>query len=87
MRDRQVRRVAYFWLLPHLPDNSQWPIVLCPIVQSTMLLNRKLLYTMYTRAQETNILIGKQEYINRAVDNDKEERRITLLQARLKNLL
>lgn len=71
----------------HKSQGSQWPIVLCPIVQSTMLLNRKLLYTMYTRAQETNILIGKQEYINRAVDNDKEERRITLLQARLKNLL
>lgn len=71
----------------HKSQGSQWPIVICPIVQQSMLLNRKLLYTMYTRAQETNILIGKQEYINWAIDNDKEERRLTLLKARLQNLL
>lgn len=67
----------------HKSQGSQWPIVICPIIQPTMLLNRKLLYTMYTRAQETNILIGKREYVNRGIKNDQEEKRLTLLKERL----
>ena len=38
---------------------------------------------MYTRAQETNILIGKREYVNRGIKNDQEEKRLTLLKERL----
>lgn len=70
----------------HKSQGSQWPIVICPIVQNSMLLNRKLLYTMYTRAQETHILIGKKEYINNGIRNDQEDKRLTLLQQRLKDV-
>lgn len=68
----------------HKSQGSQWPLVICPIIQPTMLLNRKLLYTMYTRAQESNILIGRGELIWAAIKNTKEDRRMTLLQQRLK---
>ncbi len=69
----------------HKSQGSQWPVVICPIVQRITLLNRKLVYTMYTRAQDTNILIGNPDYINAAIQNDYEDKRCTLLLSRLTN--
>lgn len=70
-------------LTVHKSQGSQWPMVICPIVQPTRLLNRKLLYTMYTRAQETSIVIGEPWLIKRAIANNQEDLRITLLKERL----
>lgn len=67
----------------HKSQGSQWPIVICPITQRTMLLNRKLLYTMYTRAQDTSILIGNPEYITEGIKNNYEDKRCTLLTGKI----
>ena len=67
----------------HKSQGSQWPVVLCPFSQWSILLNRKLLYTMYTRAAETSILIGNPTYISRAIADNREDRRITLLKTQL----
>ena len=67
-------------------QGSQWPVVICPIAQKSIILNRKLMYTMYTRAEDTNILIGNPDYISNAISDDREDRRITLLGQRLKEM-
>lgn len=67
----------------HKSQGSQWPIVICPIVQHTFLLNRKLLYTMYTRASSSNILIGQDYLIEMAIQDNREDKRLTLLKERL----
>ena len=67
----------------HKSQGSQWPMVICPLVQHTFLLNRKLLYTMYTRAASTNILIGSRYLIDMAIGNNREDGRLTLLKERL----
>lgn len=67
----------------HKSQGSQWPVVICPITQRTTLLNRKLMYTMYTRAQDTHVLIGNLNYIDAAVKNNYEDMRCTLLLGKL----
>jgi len=71
----------------HKSQGSQWPVILCPIVQGSMLMNRKLMYTMYTRAQESNVLVGNMDVIYKAILNNKEDRRLTLLVQRIQNKL
>jgi len=67
----------------HKSQGSQWPIVICPIVQHTFLLNRKLLYTMYTRASSSIVLIAQRRLIDMAIGDNKEDMRLTLLKERL----
>lgn len=67
----------------HKSQGSQWPTVICPIMQHTIILNRKLLYTMYTRAQDCNVLIGRDDLIHAAIQDNHEDYRMTLLQQRL----
>lgn len=67
----------------HKSQGSQWKTVIAPMVQPTILLNRKLLYTLYTRAQETNGLIGRGDLIANAIRNNSEDHRVTLLKHRL----
>ena len=67
----------------HKSQGSQWPIVICPLSQYTVILNRKLLYTMYTRAQSTSILITRDNLAMQAIRNVKEDQRLTLLKERL----
>ena len=67
----------------HKSQGSQWPTVICPLSQFSIILNRKLLYTMYTRAQSTSILITKSSLAMQAIGNVKEDLRLTLLKERL----
>jgi len=71
----------------HKSQGSQWPNVICPLAQFSIILNRKLLYTMYTRAQESCVLIGSKSLIQRTIENNKEDLRLTLLQERLRRRL
>lgn len=84
--DYEELSLAYA-LTIHKSQGSQWPIVICPIVQHTFLLNRKLLYTMYTRASSANVLIGREDLIAMAIDCNREEGRLTLLKERLTRAL
>lgn len=80
--DYEELSLAYA-LTIHKSQGSQWPIVICPIVQHTFLLNRKLLYTMYTRASSSNVLIGREDLIEMAIQDNREDKRLTLLKERL----
>jgi exodeoxyribonuclease V alpha subunit len=83
--DNEYEELALAYALTvHKSQGSQWPTVVCPMAQPTFLLNRKMLYTMYTRAQQTNIVIGRRDLLQRAVHNNQEDKRITLLQMRLR---
>ncbi|MDE7243009.1 MAG: AAA family ATPase [Oscillospiraceae bacterium] len=67
----------------HKSQGSQWPNVICPMVQDSFILNRKILYTMYTRAQESCMLLGSPYIIRKTIQNNREDLRLTLLEERL----
>lgn len=71
----------------HKSQGSQWPHIICPLAQFSVILNRKILYTMYTRAQESCTLIGPKSLIHWTIENNKEDLRLTLLQDRLRGNL
>lgn len=80
--DYEELSLAYA-LTIHKSQGSQWPTVICPIMQRSFILNRKLLYTMYTRAQDCSVLIGRDDLIHAAIQDNREDYRMTLLQQRL----
>jgi len=49
-----------------------------------MMLNRKLIYTLYTRAQTLSFVAGEREAMDYAVKNNENAVRYTSLQERLK---
>lgn len=68
----------------HKAQGSQWPVVIAPIVKANwIMLNRKLLYTMYTRAQNMSIVVGDFTAIRHAIRNTEITDRCTLLTQRL----
>lgn len=69
----------------HKSQGSQWPIVLAPIMSCNgRMLSRQILYTMYTRASETNMLFCQPDAVQKAIMNNKPAHRYTFLQKRLK---
>lgn len=71
----------------HKSQGSQWPLVVSPIMKCNWyMLNRKLFYTMYTRAQHVSMVIGEQSAIRHAIENTKVADRKTLLQPRLEGV-
>lgn len=70
----------------HRSQGSQWPIVIAPIMYcNRSMLSRKILYTLYTRAQDANVLYGTAESIKYAIDNVKSTERNTWLKERLRS--
>jgi len=68
----------------HRAQGSQWPAVLCPIMDSDyIMLSRQLLYTMYTRAQYTFFLIGSPKAIMYGIKNETPIKRKTMLREEL----
>ena len=62
----------------HKAQGSQWAAVVCPILgAASSMLNRNLLYTMYTRAQNISVVIGNRRVLDKAVANDEVQRRNT----------
>lgn len=69
----------------HRAQGSQWPVVIAPIMGCNQrMLNRKLFYTLYTRAQKTSIIYGQAEAIQYAVQSDTSSQRLTRLTERLR---
>ena len=68
----------------HKSQGSEYPIVIIPIYSCPpMLMTRNLLYTAVTRAQEMVILVGREEYVRKMVENDRKAQRYTCLRQRL----
>jgi exodeoxyribonuclease V alpha subunit len=68
----------------HKSQGSEYPVVILPVVtQHYMLLQRNLIYTGITRAKKMVILIGTKKALAIAINNNKPQRRYTLLSERL----
>ena len=69
----------------HRSQGSQWPIVIAPVMYcNRSMLSRKILYTLYTRAQDANVIYGTSESIQYAIDNTYSANRNTWLKERLR---
>lgn len=70
----------------HRAQGSQWPIVIAPIMScNRSMLSRQILYTLYTRAQDSTVLYGTQGSIQYAINNTYSAKRNTWLQERLRS--
>ena len=68
----------------HRAQGSQWPIVIAPVMYcNRSMLSRKILYTLYTRAQDANVIYGTAESIQYAINNTYSAKRNTWLKERL----
>lgn len=69
----------------HRAQGSQWPVVISPIMFCNRgMLNRKLFYTLYTRAQKTSVVYGTTDSIAYAIKNNITAKRNTWLTERLR---
>lgn len=93
---RGAREVSYDWayldelqlayaLSIHKSQGGEYPVVVVPLLkQHFMLLQRNLLYTAMTRAKQIVVLVGDQQAIEIAVNNNRVAQRYTGLQRRLR---
>jgi exodeoxyribonuclease V alpha subunit len=91
----ESRRVNYDWseadqlvlayaVSVHKSQGSEFPAIVLPLVTAHyMMLQRNLLYTAVTRAQELCVLVGNRRAIAIAVKNNKVAHRYTALDWRL----
>jgi exodeoxyribonuclease V alpha subunit len=70
----------------HKAQGAEYRVVVVPLLrQHTLLLQRNLLYTAVTRARKMVVLVGDDQAIRKAVDNNTVARRYTGLQRRLES--
>lgn len=71
----------------HRAQGSQWPVVIAPVMScNRSMLTRQILYTLYTRAQDTTVIYGTRDSIQYAIDNAYATSRNTWLKERLRAL-
>lgn len=77
-------KLAYC-LTCHKVQGSEYSVVILPLIKAhgSMLLQRNLLYTAITRAKKKVVLIGQTSAIEQAINNDKIQKRNTLLAERI----
>ena len=78
-------RMAYA-ITVHRAQGLEYPLVIMPFIQAhgRMLLQRNLLYTALTRAKRKVIVLGQASALERAIENDKIQRRNTLFAERIR---
>lgn len=91
------RDVAYDWseadqltlayaISVHKSQGAEFPAVVIPLItQHYLMLQRNLLYTAITRAQQLCVLVGSRRALSIAVRNDQVSRRHTALDWRLQS--
>ncbi len=71
-------------LTVHKAQGSEYPVVVMPILQQhRTMLYRNLLYTGFSRAKRLLVLVGNDDAIKAAVDNEVGTKRLTLLATRV----
>ena len=71
----------------HKSQGSEYPVVIIPLISGPpMLLSRNLLYTAVTRAKKLSVIVGLADTIKKMVDNDREVKRYSTLDYRIKNI-
>jgi exodeoxyribonuclease V alpha subunit len=69
----------------HKSQGSEYPVVILPILtQHYMLLQRNLIYTAVTRGKRLVIMVGSKKALAIGVNNNKMNKRYTLLSTRLR---
>jgi exodeoxyribonuclease V alpha subunit len=77
-----------FAITVHRSQGGEFPVVVIPIVtQHFMMLQRNLIYTAITRARNLVVLVGSRRALQMAVDNTKQNERLSCLAQRLRELL
>lgn len=72
----------------HKSQGSEYPAVVIPLLSGPrMLLNRNLLYTAVTRALRCVTIVGSEETFREMIKNEKQQRRYSSLDIRLKEEL
>jgi len=72
----------------HKSQGSEYPIVIIPIMNSfSIMLKRNLIYTGITRAKNICIIIGERKALARAINDDSYDKRNTMLQDWLENMI
>lgn len=72
----------------HKSQGSEYPAVVIPLLSGPrMLLNRNLLYTAVTRARRCVTIVGSEETFWEMIKNEKQQRRYSSLDIRLKEEL
>ena len=70
----------------HKSQGSEYPAVVIPLLSGPrMLLNRNLLYTAVTRARRCVTIVGSEETFREMIKNEKQQRRYSSLDIRLKD--
>ena len=73
-----------FAVTVHKSQGSEYPVVILPLYAAApMLLTRNLFYTAITRAQRMVILVGREEFARKMVENNRQSMRYTGLAGRL----
>ena len=72
----------------HKSQGSEYPAVVIPTAcrDQQMLLNRNLLYTAVTRARKCVTIVGSEETFREMINNEKQQRRYSSLDERLKEI-
>ena len=71
----------------HKSQGSEFEAVVLPLLNGPqMLMTRNLLYTAVTRARKLVVVVGREDCMQRMVDNNRIMRRYSALNLRLKAL-
>ena len=74
-----------FAITVHRSQGGEFPAVVIPLVtQHYVMLQRNLLYTAITRARRLVVLVGSRRAVQLAVDNDRQSRRESALDEKLR---
>jgi exodeoxyribonuclease V alpha subunit len=72
----------------HKSQGSEFPVMVMPVFWGPpMLVTRNLLYTALTRAKELAVLVGREEFLHRMVDNNRISRRYSALDRRMRDII
>ena len=83
-QDLDQLRLAYA-VTVHKSQGSEYPAIVLPVsTQHYIMLQRKLIYTALTRAEKLAVLIGSKKALGIAINNNKDEQRYSLLEARIR---
>ncbi|MFA6670689.1 MAG: ATP-binding domain-containing protein, partial [Bacillota bacterium] len=72
----------------HKSQGSEFPVMVMPVFWGPpMLVTRNLLYTALTRAKELAVLVGREEFLHRMVDNNRISSRYSALDWRMRDII
>ena len=71
----------------HKSQGSEYPAVILPLLTGpSMLFNRNLLYTAVTRARQCVAIVGDERTVAHMIENERQQRRYTSLDLRIREM-